>query len=84
MHIQADKLGMVCRIYDLVDDCPNELNVVAQPNGRVSIGIEDRDGGDVELWITVSREELLSALALGEVPRLTVDAPEGGAWTPIV
>lgn len=82
MHVQADKIGMVCRLYE--EDNPNELNIVPQPDGRVSLGIEDRDSGNNELWITVSREELRAALALGDVPLLSVEAPDGGVWKPVV
>jgi hypothetical protein len=71
---------MVCRLYDGENDNPNELNVVAQPNGRVSLGIEDRDSGDDELWITVSRAELLAALALTDAQCVSVDAPDKGQW----
>lgn len=81
MHIQADRLGLAVRIVDGVQDNPNELTIVGHNDGRVSLGIEDRDSGNAELWITVTRDELLAALAVTAAPLVSVEAPDGGYYT---
>jgi len=80
MHIQADNLGLVVRLYDHVNDNPNELNIVRMDDGRISLGIEDRDSGNDQLSIVVTREELLAALAVIEASPVSANAPDGGIY----
>lgn len=72
MHIQSDQQMTVVRLYDRVQDNPNELNLVRLADGRVDVGIEDRDSGNNELHIAVNVSELRAALAVLES---TDDAP---------
>lgn len=53
----------VARIVDGVKDNPNELTVGRNGN-RVIIGLEDRDGGDKEMWIEIDEADLTAALAV--------------------
>lgn len=80
MHVQADHVGMVVRLLDHEQDNPVELSLVGQRNGCVSLVMVDRDSGNTELGIVVAREELLAALAVTMLPRLSVDAPDGGEY----
>ena len=80
MHIQSDKLGLVVRLYDHYNDNPNELNIVRVGDGRVNLAIEDRDGGNAYMQVTVTREELTAALAVIDAPIVSVDAPDGGFY----
>ena len=80
MHIQTDSLGLVVRLYDAVLDNPNELSIGRAHDGRVWLTLADRDGGNTELTLTTSREELLAALALIDAQVVSVDAPDGGLY----
>jgi hypothetical protein len=63
----------VARLYDVTKDNPNELNVGCDTAGNVVVGMEDRDNGNVELWITVDRDQLLAALAVTKVRHVSQD-----------
>jgi hypothetical protein len=80
MHIQADHIGLLCRLYDSVTDNPNELSIGRATKNIVWMTMVDRDGGNTELTMNVSREELTAALALIDAPMVSVDAPDGGAY----
>jgi hypothetical protein len=80
MHIQADSLGLVVRLYDDVNDNPNELSIGRADANHVWLTMVDRDGGNTELTLTVSRHELLAALAVVDAALVSVDAPDGGAY----
>jgi hypothetical protein len=73
MTLVVNHENNVCRLYDGNEDNPNELNVGRLSDGRLTIGLEDRDSGNNELWITVSEEELLAALALTKVAHVGQD-----------
>lgn len=63
----------VARLYDGVRDNPNELNISRNTDGRVVVGIEDRDSGNTELWIVVDEAELLAALAVTKIAHVSQD-----------
>jgi hypothetical protein len=64
MMIQIAHDHNVARMVDGVDDNPNELSIGRTADGRVAVGIVDRDSGSAELWINVCEEDLLAALAV--------------------
>jgi hypothetical protein len=54
----------LARVYDRVKDNPNELTVGRAGDGRVILLMVDRDGGNTELSLTVSEDDLMAALAV--------------------
>jgi hypothetical protein len=49
------------------------MNIARDGQGNVIVGLEDLDGGNNELWITVSESELLAALAVTKVKTVSQD-----------
>jgi hypothetical protein len=69
----VNHLNNVARLYDAVKDNPNELNIGRDNDGNVVVGMEDRDSGNVELWITVDEDQLLAALAVTKTRHVSQD-----------
>lgn len=63
----------LARLLDVTRDNPNELTIARDTAGNVVVGIEDRDDGNTELWITVDAEQLAAALAITTVPHVSQD-----------
>lgn len=63
----------LARLLDVLEDTPNELTIASPTHDVVIVGIEDRDDGNKELWIAVSRKQLEAALAVTGVPSVSQD-----------
>lgn len=63
----------LARLLDVLEDNPNELTIASPTGSVVIVGIEDRDSGNNELWITVDRKQLEAALAVTGVPSVSQD-----------
>lgn len=72
MTLVVNHINRVARIYDATKDNPNELNIAVR-DGNVIVGMEDRDNGNIELWITVREDELLAALAVTKIATVSQD-----------
>jgi hypothetical protein len=64
MIVVVEAYERLVRLYDGVEDNPNELTVGRAPDGRVVLLMVDRDGGNTELSLTVSEDDLLAAIAV--------------------
>lgn len=63
----------LARLLDATRDNPNELTIARDVDGRVIVGIADRDDGNTELWITVDGAQLAAALAITAVAHVSQD-----------
>jgi hypothetical protein len=69
MHqLVVNHFNGVARLYDPTADNPVELTVGRHSDGIVTIVAVDRDGGNTELVVNVSREQLLAAVAMTALP----------------